>query len=192
MTELIVYNDYLKGQLSNSEKLIYEYNGVFDQEIVKKYAFELNKLSKNYVITQRRLFYVFVELGQNVGYYSDTRVKKKNNKIGCGNLVIYQNNKHIGFIIGNEINNAALKVLLQKCKIINSLNREELREFKRYQRNLIPGTNGGAHIGLIMVALTTRKKLEIKVFNKKQKKSFFTINVKVDKEKPKPKRKKIS
>lgn len=192
MTELIVYNDFLKSQLSNSEKLIYEYNGVFDQEIVKKYAFELNKLSKNYVITQRRLFYVFVELGQNVGYYSDTRIEKKNNKIGCGNLVIYENNKHIGFVIGNEINNAALKVLLQKCKIINSLNREELREFKRYQRNLIPGTNGGAHIGLIMVALTTRKKLEIKVFNKKEKKSFFTINVKVDKEKPKPKRKKIS
>ena len=56
-----------------------------------------------------------------------------------------------------------------------------LREFKIYQRNLIPGTNGGAHIGLIMVSLTTRKKIDLDTYLIKMKDNFFSINVKMSK-----------
>ncbi len=72
-------------------------------------------------------------------------------------------------------------MLEKKCKIINSLDRKSLREFKIYQRNLIQGTNGGAHIGLIMVALTTRKKIELYTYSIENNNNFFSINVKVNK-----------
>ncbi|MBN2662822.1 MAG: SiaB family protein kinase [Bacteroidales bacterium] len=176
------YNSFLEKQLKNNQKIIYDYSGIFDQEIVKKYAFILTKLSKQYIVTQRRLFYVFVELGQNIGYYSDETEKIGEKNIGKGNLLVYEADDHIGFIIGNVINNKALNVFLRKCKIINSLDRDSLREFKRYQRNLIPGTNGGAHIGLIMVALTTRKKIDVDVLKIDDEYSFFSINVNVEKE----------
>jgi len=176
------FNAFLSSKLANNDNKIDEYSGVFSQEVVKKFAFKLNTLSKNFIVTQRRIFYVFVELGQNIGFYSDMREEKDGRSIGCGSLVIYENENQISFVLGNVINNTALNVLLKKCKIINKLERDSLREFKRYQRNLIPGTNGGAHIGLIMVALTTRKKLEVDVLKIDDKKSFFTINVKIEKE----------
>ncbi len=177
------FTTFLQKQTNDNDKIIYEYSGIFNQETVKEYAFKLNKLSKDYIITQRRLFYVFVELGQNIGFYSTEREKFENRTVGVGNLLIYENENQIGFITGNVIDNSALRVLSQKCKIINSLDREALREFKRYQRNLIPGTNGGAHIGLIMVALTTRKKLDINILEIDKEKTFFSLNVKIEKEK---------
>lgn len=176
------FNDFIKNQIQKDQSIIYNYSGIFDQEIVKKYAFNLTKISKDYIVTQRRLFYVFVELGQNVGYYSDEKEKVEDKEVGKGQIIVYESEKSIGFIIGNKINNKALNVLTKKCTIINSLDRDALREFKRYQRNLIPGTNGGAHIGLIMVALTTRKKLDVNVLEFDDEYSFFSINVNVDKE----------
>jgi len=173
------YSNFLEEQIKKDQKIIENYSGIFDQEIVKKYVFQLSKLSKGFIITQRRLFYVFVELGQNVGYYSDEKDETLGK--GKGNLIIYESDNQIGFIIGNVINNEAKNVLLKKCKIINSLDRDSLREFKRFQRNLIPGTNGGAHIGLIMVALTTRKNIDVNVLEIDDKYSFFSINVSVEK-----------
>jgi len=166
----------------NRSQIITQYQGIFDQNVVRDNASLLNKTLKKYVITQRRMFYVFVELGQNIGYYSDERAEKNEKNTGVGSLIIYENNENVGFILCNKINNKALSVLERKCRIINTMDREELREYKRHQRNLIPGTNGGAHIGLIMVALTTRKKLDVKTIPIDDDFSYFVINVKMKKE----------
>ncbi|MBN2893974.1 MAG: SiaB family protein kinase [Bacteroidales bacterium] len=177
------FNEFLKEQILDEEKIIYEYDGFFDQDHVKDFAFKLSKLTKDFDVTQRRLFYVFVELAQNVGFYSDQKATNGIKEVGKGHLIIYEKENHIGFIIGNVINTGALNVLHRKCRIINSMDRDSLREFKRHQRNLIPGTNGGAHIGLIMVALTTREKLNFRIREINDDFSFFTLNVKLLKEK---------
>lgn len=173
--------EFIKNNRSEDETILQEYSGIFNQSLVKKYALTLSKLCNEYIVTQRRIFYIFVELAQNVGYYSDYKEKVGNKEIGAGEMLIYETEKEIGFSIGNIINNSALNVLRRKCKIINSMDRESLREFKRHQRNLIPGTNGGAHIGLIMVALTTRKKLDFKILEIDENMSFLAIDVKIEK-----------
>lgn len=181
MTRSKEIKEFIKSNRPKDETILHEYSGIFDQSLVKRYALILSKLCNEYVVTQRRIFYVFVELAQNVGYYSDYKEEIKNKKIGVGNMLIFESEKEIGFSIGNIINNSALDVLRRKCKIINSMNRDSLREFKRHQRNLIPGTNGGAHIGLIMVALTTRKKLDFKILEIDENVSFLAIDVKIEK-----------
>jgi len=178
MTEFI---EILEEEIKPENKILYKYSGIFSQDIIKEYANKLSKLSACNKKTKRRLFYVFVELGQNIGFYSEQREYFDNKSIGIGNVIIYENNDEYGFLIGNFINKKALDVLEKKCKIINSLDRNSLREFKIYQRNLIPGTNGGAHIGLIMVALTTRKKIELKTYSLNDNEYYFSINVKVSK-----------
>ncbi len=182
MNQISSFTKILEKKLEAEDIILYEYNGPFTQKIVKEYAFHINKLTASNKIAQRRLFYVFVELAQNVGFYSDHRTLVGNKEYGIGSLIIYENKKSYGFIIGNYIVENALKVLEQKCEIINNLDRESLREFKIYQRNLIPGTNGGAHIGLIMTALTTRKKIEMDTYSIKNNDNFFSINVKISKE----------
>lgn len=177
--------DYLRSLLHKECKVVDTYGGVFNQKIVKKFATRLSRLSSKFLVTQRRIFYVFVELAQNVGFYAEEKVVEGKKEIGLGELVIYETDKTIGFIVGNTINNSALNVLRRKWKIINSMDRISLREFKRHQRNLIPGTNGGAHIGLIMVALTTRDGLNINILEIDKEKSFLTINVQIEKIKEK-------
>ncbi len=178
-----LFNEFIKSEISENDKIVSQYSGNFGQAVVKDYAFKLSKLSAEYNVTQRRIFYVFVELAQNVGFYSDNYEEIDGKKVGIGSFIIYENEQYYGFILGNVINSEALNVLERKCRIINSLDRDSLREFKRHQRNLIPGTNGGAHIGLIMVALTTREKLDYKILKINDNFSFFSINVKLEKEK---------
>ncbi len=162
--------------------IIYTFEGIFDKDVISIFSKKITLLTKFHPKAQKRLFTVFIELAQNVGYYSDLRMKIADEKeTGVGGLIIGENSEIFFFIIGNKITEKALEVLHKKCEIINSLDREELREFKRQQRNLIPGTNGGAHIGLILVALTTKRPLNVTIFDLKNEESLFTIVVEVNK-----------
>ena len=171
--------EYIKSKLDNKHKILYSYKGIFEKKTISKYRKKLLELTKENQQVQRKIFYVFVELTQNVAYYSNIRDEKTD--VGKGVLLIGESPDSYFFIVGNNIQQSEINVFKKKCEIINSLNRENLREFKRQQRNLIPGTNGGAHIGLIMVALTTRKKLFIDITKFNEYSSYFFLKVEIDK-----------
>ncbi len=175
------YLEILKSKLPENVNIYFAYEGAFEQIKIRNFASKIKELTKDNSVIQRRSFYVFVELAQNVKFYSDERIKIDNQDVGMGSLIIYDSKDYFGFIIGNKVNDAAYKVLERKCKIINTMDRSMLREFKRYQRNLIPGTNGGAHIGLIMAALTTRKKLEYYGVPIDDSFHYFILNIILDK-----------
>ncbi len=172
----------LKSFLGNKVVVIDKYFGAFDRDIIVKNLIpKLNTITKKYFIAQRKLTYVFIELAQNVGFYSDEKKEVNNKNIGAGGLLFFETPETLGFIIGNLINNKAFEVLKHKTQIINNMSREELRKLKRQQRNLIPGTNGNAHIGLIMVALTVKQPLDIFYKKINDNFNFFAIKVEVNK-----------
>ncbi len=171
----------LEGYLTENQKVTLEYEGVFDKQKIVELGSFIKEKTKKYPQAEKKLFYIFVELAQNVGYYSDEREIFEGKDTGKGKVVFFETENTLGFIIGNVIRNSALKVLLKKCELINSMDREELREFKRRQRNLIPGTNGQAHIGLIMVSLMTKQPLQIFSAEIDETYSFFSIKVEVEK-----------
>ncbi len=167
----------LKEELPASCEILYQYQGIFSKEKIKEF---LNKISENaegFLTAQKKLYYVLIELAQNVNKYSNWR----ENNDGVGSFILGKTETNFFFLMGNIISNQALQVLLKKCDIINSLDRESLRLFKRQQRNLIPGTNRGAHIGLIMIALTTKKPLDIRIKQIDSDYSYFIINVEIEK-----------
>ena len=114
------FSSFLKSHLLTEEKIILEYNGVFDQSAVKHYAFQISESTKNFIVTQRRAFYVYVELAQNVGFYSEIRDKSDEKDIGIGNFLMFEAEDYFGFAVGNVVNNKAVTILKRKCKIINS------------------------------------------------------------------------
>ncbi len=173
--------DFLKKELPKSYSPVFLYTGVFDRVVLTDFRKKILQLTKDDLQAQQKIFYVFVELAQNVSFYSSERDKES--KRGKGSLIIGENDEIFFFSIGNAIINNALRVLEKKCEILNSLDKESLKELKSKQRNLIPGTNGGAHIGLIMVSLASRKKLHIKAKKINDDISFFSIKVEINKTK---------
>ena len=173
--------EFIKSTLQDDFKIEFSYDGSFNRVVFSTFRKKLLLLTKDDPYVQRKIFYIFVELAQNVAYYSSDREFYQGKDVGKGAIVIGESPDCFYFTLGNVIKKQAIDVLEKKCKIINSLNRDSLREFKRQQRNLIPGTNGGAHIGLIMVSLTTRKKLDINIIQLDETFSYFSINVKINK-----------
>ncbi len=176
--EQLVYN-----ALPQNSKLLLSYIGKFSKTIIRDLSKEISELLRDKPQIYKKIFYVFIELAQNVRAYSDWKeTDEEGEAVGIGAFLLAETPEDYYLIIGNVVNNKDLKVLLRKCEIINSLDRESLRLFKRQQRNLIPGTNQNAHIGLIMVALTTRKKLNVILKPIDENFSYFILKISIAKQ----------
>ncbi len=175
--------ELLISQVPENVRILKTFEGVFTKEKIHELTGYISQITKGDVQAYKKFFYVFIELAQNVSNYSDWRKEDGKNSVGIGSIVIGEANDSYFMAIGNIINNKDLQVLIKKCDIINSLDRESLRLFKRQQRNLIPGTNQNAHIGLIMVALTTRRKLDITIKTVDDQYSFFILKAFIPKSK---------
>lgn len=172
-----VLSIFKQHNLTHHEILI-SYHGPFDSNIISQLGKKIRLLDESNPKLSEKIFKVFIELAQNVAFYSAERSNIGDEaNTGVGSLVIGQTDEHILFATGNAVNKEDKKILDEKCLIINKLNRDELRQYKRDQRSLLPGTNGTANIGLIMVALLTRQKLDVEFFPYENKQEYFTVQV---------------
>lgn len=158
------------------------YKGPIDDHILQVIGTYIEGLLKDSPKAGKKLFKIFIELAQNISYYSAERSKLANDKdIGTGMVLINEMSDYYAFTTGNLVKTDDIISIIEKSEHINSLDREELRQYKREQRKLPPGKKGGAHIGLIQVALTSANPLDIEVIPVDDKHSFFSIAVKIDK-----------
>jgi len=165
----------------SEDDVMLSYSGPFDGELIKDYAARIKILTEKHPKSGRKMFFTLVELLQNISFYSGEKSKLSVKRgSGAGSLLIGKTKDRFFFVSGNVIFLTAAKVLERKIQIINSLEREDLREYKREQRNLIPGSNGNAHIGLIMTSLTTKRPLAANFAKIDSKKYFFSLLVEVD------------
>lgn len=131
---------------------------------------------------EKRLFRIFIELTQNVSYYSAEAVEvEKGVKSGVGWFVIKESNSHYVVTTGNLIIRDDGFKLVNNCDEINSLNEKELRDLKRKTRSQAIERDVGAHIGLIQTSLLSGSKLYYKVTELDNEHSFFTISVNIEK-----------
>ena len=158
------------------------YKGPIDDHILQTIGTYIEGLLSHSPKAGKKVFKIFIELAQNISFYSAERSTLPNNKdIGTGMVLISEQADYYTFMTGNLVKTDDIITIIEKSEVINSLDREELREYKRQQRKLPPGKKGGAHIGLIQVALTSSKPLDIEVNPVDDDHSFFSIAVKIDK-----------
>jgi len=155
------------------------YQGVFDKYILHVFG---NHIRKNFT-PSKKIFSIFIELTQNIAYYSAEKGKiVESSDIGIGTLMLGEYSDYYLCITGNTISNEHIGAIVEKCETINSLDRIGLRKFKREQIRLPRGKNGGgAHIGLIQIALAAENPLDLKISPVDQKVSFLTLSVKIKK-----------
>lgn len=172
---------------------LYEYHSMFDEHVLISYkgpfASGILALIGDYIKTiikknpkiGKKVFAIFMELAQNIAYYSAERSVLETKDNGIGTLVITEADEHYEFSTGNIVFNKDIIPVIDKCEVINSLDRESLRKYKREQRMLPSDQHDNAHIGLIQVALTSANPLDIEVTPIDNNRAFFAVKVKIDK-----------
>ena len=84
-------------------------------------------------------------------------------------------------VTGNLIKGESLNHVIDKCELINTLDKEGLRKLKREKLKQHDHSKNGANIGLIQLAITSDNPLDIEVKPIDDERSFFTIRVKINK-----------
>ena len=124
-----------------------------------------------------KLFKIYIELTQNVSYYSAETMQVKNGvNCGIGWFTLQEFDDSFRITTGNRIRKADAEKLTSYCQEINGLNEEELRELKRKTRAQAMVRDVGAHIGLIQTSLTSRCKLDFSIETMNKVHSLFTIS----------------
>ncbi len=130
-----------------------------------------------------RIYKVFIELVQNVSYYSAelkyTSCEKRGKGIGWVN--INEEQDFFSVTTGNKIFREHSTILIKNCNEINLLSEGELRELKRKTRSRADVRDVGAHIGLIHTGLISCNPLDIEILDLDKEYSYFQITVKIDK-----------
>lgn len=165
----------------SQDNIILSYKGPLTDVLLSEFSRDIRKKLQEDPVSGKKVFAIFMELAQNVLYYSK-EVNHFGNRDKVGTLVILHNHDKYELITGNLVFKTVVPKLLEKAEIINSLDREALREYKRELRNNPENEESkGAGIGLVQAALTSGNQLEVKIKEMEGPYAFYVIFVQVKK-----------
>ncbi|MGB0525112.1 MAG: SiaB family protein kinase [Flammeovirgaceae bacterium] len=168
---------------SESQNIIY-YKGVFSANILSKISMNIRKQLSTSRQVAKRVFSIFLELGQNVALYSaeSNNFGDGKEEHGVGVLMLDERNDAFVLTVGNLILQRKKKEIIGRIERINKLNEQELRKLKIEQRGMPRAEGqGGANIGLIHVALQSGKPFTYEIQDMDDEFAFLILHVGVDK-----------
>ncbi len=164
------------------EDVLMSYTGPFDGQVLSMFGKNIENHVTGNTKVNKTMFKVFIELAQNISYYSEEKeVTNTGVHVGVGTFLIQETESYYFFLLGNSVNPQDREILNDKCSRINSYNHEELRAYKRELRNLPAGDKGTGNIGLVQVALLSKNPIQFRLFDLDDKNSFYIVGVKIDK-----------
>jgi len=159
------------------------YKGPFKPEIVSSIANYINYALKDNPKEAKKIYKIYIELAQNISYYSAEKISHSFTEHGSGIIILEETPESFIFYAGNKTKFEDLIPVLRKCTIINDLDREQLREYKRELRELDRSSKGGANIGLITAALISENPINFDVIYINEEYCFLLLWVTINKEK---------
>lgn len=159
------------------EKIILTYEGIFDQEIIKSFLSMTEKKLINDGIEEsirKKLFNVLMEALQNISKHQKDRNKREATAVFI--LGISESNYFV--VTGNNIENDKIPNLQAKLDLINSKDKEGLKElYKSARLNSVISDVGGAGLGFIDMARKSGSKLQYQFSPVSDDVSFFVLMV---------------
>ncbi|NBC82647.1 MAG: hypothetical protein GVY19_04615 [Bacteroidetes bacterium] len=165
-----------------AEKTLIAYQGPVDMEVLSFFGKMIKKIlvdKEQALIT--RIYKIYIELVQNISYYSADIKTINGNDVGSGAFEIMENGEVYKISTKNMVRKNDGYRLLNNCAEINNLNTSELRMLKRIKRRELIKVDTGAHIGLIHVGLLAENKLNYKIEELNNDYSVFNISINVKK-----------
>jgi hypothetical protein len=162
--------------------VIISYKGPFEKSAMGLVGNYIRDFYKKNPQASKKVFKVFIELAQNIAQYSaEKNIIGESVGAGVGSLVMVEFDTYYSLVTGNVIKNEDIGPVINKCELINTLDKEGLRRLKREQLKHMDEDSPNADIGLIQVAITSENPLDIEVIPIDKICSFFTLRVKVNK-----------
>lgn len=129
---------------------------------------------------KKKVYNVLVECLQNLYHHLDEVSETASDKIRSAIFTIGKLDNKYSIITGNYILNENINGLRNRLDEVNSLSKEELKEYyKKVLNNGEMSMKGGGGLGMIDIARKTGEKLEYNFLEIDNKVSFFTLNIKV-------------
>ena len=175
------YYQQLKG-----DNVHFSFKGTISQNIMVEFGKIIKEKLREDTVeskTIKTVFSIFVEMAQNVSYYSADKIATGDKKnIGDGLIIINEIDDHFNITSGNLIKKAQIEKVTEKIEHINSLDKDNLKKFYKEQSRIPREENSkGAGLGFIFIAKKSQNPLEFS-FNKIDTEHyFFQLTVKVQK-----------
>lgn len=171
--------------MANNEHLINNliwYHGPINIDLVSFMSKYLKQIIQTHGIVLGRIYKVFIELIQNVSYYS-ARQQSESRSFGSGIgwFKVDEFDKYFVISTGNLILKEHEMVLKKNASEINLMDEESLRNLKRKTRSQASIRDIGAHIGLIQTGLITGNDLKLSIEPYDDQHLFCTISAQVNK-----------
>jgi hypothetical protein len=130
--------------------------------------------------TKKKVFNVLVECLQNLYHHIDEGPGMEDVNKRSAIFMISKQSDHYKIFTGNFILNDNVNGLREKLLKINSMNRDELKEYyKSILNNGKLSDKGGGGLGMIDIARKSGQKLDFDFHPVDEKNSFFSLIVKV-------------
>lgn len=130
---------------------------------------------------KKKVYNVLVECLQNLYHHMDEQQTIDNhNRVRSAIFMIGKVDTVYNIITGNYIKNDSIDPLKTKLDHINTLTKEELKDYyKQVLDNGMMSEKGGGGLGMIDIARKTGQKLSYNFMPIDETYSFFTLNIKV-------------
>jgi hypothetical protein len=129
---------------------------------------------------KKRVFYVVVELIQNLFHHSCPVYLNgnKNEEIRLSSFVVAINGSSLSITTGNFVNEKKISEIARRIDTINNCTKEELKDhYKRILTNQVFSDKGGGGLGMIDVARKTDGKFKYVFESHKNNMVFFQLQV---------------
>lgn len=131
-------------------------------------------------MVKKKVYNVLVESLQNLYHHLDEIRDPETDKIKTAIFTVGKSQDLYTIITGNYILNENISSLKARLDEVNSLNKEELKEYyKKVLNNGEMSLKGGGGLGMIDIARKTGEKLEYNFLEIDNKISFFTLNINI-------------
>lgn len=177
---------YSLFQTLEQEKVILSFNGVVTSDfltavldIMETKMSHLEESPK----TKKKVFNVLVECLQNLYHHIDEGcdVQRELRRSKSALVMVVREKDNFLIQTGNYIDKKSVDELDKRLKKINSLDKENLREYYReVLENGSVSEKGTAGLGMIDIARKSGNKLEYEFLDIDKDFSFFSLNVKID------------
>ncbi len=165
------------------ENALLIYKGAFTVNLISTLGNQIKLLPEIDFKVVQKLFRVFMELTQNVSYYSAETVPVKSG-VSCGSGWVSLQDLDDCFQIstGNRIQSGHGEKLMSYCTEINGFEDAALKKLKRDIRSQALERDTGAQLGLIQTSIISGHKLDYKIIKDASGKDFFVISTRLKKD----------
>lgn len=167
-----------------ADYLTVSYSGAFDGAVLSAFANKVeSNLSKD-IRLNKKIFKIFVELGQNIALYASDKIVTEDQSSfnGFGIFLIKEFPDKFQLISGNMAFKEDAKIATDKCAKIAGMSRADLREYKRELRKQPAGQKGGGNIGLIQIVLTANNDVDYQLIEVDRLHSFVIFSIDISKD----------